>query len=50
MSWKMFWQIALLIVITALVLSTLKCGLASYKRGYKDKCLKGHSQHESLKK
>ena len=50
MSWKMFWQIALLIVITALVLSSLKYGLLRCKYGYKGKYLKGHPQHESLKK
>ena len=31
MSWKMFWQIVLLIVIASLVSSALKCGLMSYK-------------------
>ena len=50
MSWKMFWQIVLLIVIVAVVLSALKCGLLRYKCGYKGKYFKGHPQHESLKK
>ncbi len=34
MSWKMFWQIVLLIVIAALVTSVLKCSILSYKYGW----------------
>jgi len=50
MSWKMFWQIVLLMVVGALILSSLKCGLLRYKLGKSSKFFKGHPQHESLKK
>ena len=50
MSWKMFWQIVLLMVIGVLILSSLKCGLLRYKCGKGGKYFKGHPQHERLKK
>ena len=31
MSWKMFWQIVLLIIIALLIKGTLNCGLRRYK-------------------
>ncbi|MFC1699586.1 hypothetical protein ACFL1I_06500 [Candidatus Omnitrophota bacterium] len=31
MSWKMFWQIVLLMVIGGLVLLSLKCGMSCYR-------------------
>lgn len=52
MSWKMFWQIALLIVITAIVMTTMKYAL--YCTGGKGswKCMKKgmHGmQHKGMK-
>ena len=51
MSWKLFWQIVLLMVIGALVLSTLKLGLLHGKYGRGGKYFKCYPRMEkSLEK
>ena len=37
MSWKLFFQIILLIIITVVVLGALKCGMWRCKRRFKGK-------------
>jgi len=46
MSWKMFWQIVLLIVVASVVAAVVKCGAMQCKLRYM-KCFKGH--HEMSK-
>ena len=48
MSWKIFWQIVLLIVIAAVIFSVSKVGLLHCKGGYMGKRLGG--QHHSMPK
>ena len=51
MSWKLFWQIVLLIVIAAVVASSLKLSLLHCKYARGGKYLKGHPRMEkSLEK
>ena len=51
MSWKMFWQVVLLIVIAGLLASVFKMGLLQCKYGRGGKYLKDHPRMEkSLRK
>ena len=51
MSWKLFWQIVLLIVITGLLATTLKLSLLHCKFGRGSKYLQGHPRmQKSLEK
>ena len=43
MSWKLFWQIVLLIVIAVFISSTLRCGLKQLK------CGSGYKKHPQYK-
>ncbi len=49
MSWKLFWQIVLLMVIGVLVLSALKFSVLRCKYGRMGKYLRGHPE-KSLQK
>ena len=44
MSWKLFWQIVLLMVVGALVLASFKYGLLQYKYGCRAKYLQEHPE------
>jgi hypothetical protein len=50
MSWKLFWQIALLMVIGAMILSALKCGLIYGKHGRLGKCSAEHPRQTERKR
>lgn len=50
MNWKLFWQIALLMVIGAVILCLLKCGMMHCKRGHLGKCSAEHSKQMERKR
>ncbi len=49
MNWKLFWQIVLLMVVGAVILCALKCGMIHCKRSYMGKCM-GEHPHQMERK
>ncbi len=48
MSWKLFFQIVLLLIVGGLVLASLRIGLLSYKYGCKAKYFQTEKPHGRL--